>query len=248
MFTVDVLFQGYFNAALILLGLGPNALDQNNPYLTITNQSPFTSLGGPWLLQILTYASNLALSGAWYQKWRVHRRLRPEVYGGRVHFHQTAGRNYELHSDILNSDAVAKAYSLNGSYFLPMAYTEGSPRHPSYPAGHATVAGACCTVLKAFFNEDFIMPDTVQADASGLSLVPYNDSALTLGGEVNKLANNISIGRDAAGVHYRSDGVDGLVVGEQQAIRLLRDQVKLFNENFAGFTLTKFDGTQITIS
>lgn len=35
---------------------------------------------------------------------------------------------------------------------LPMAFPEGSPMHPSYGAGHATVAGACVTVLKAFFR------------------------------------------------------------------------------------------------
>lgn len=29
------------------------------------------------------------------------------------------------------------------SYLLPMAFPEGSPMHPSYGAGHGTVAGAC---------------------------------------------------------------------------------------------------------
>ena len=244
----DVLFQAYFNAALILLSMGPDAVDPHNPYLGYDNQGSFTSLGGPWLLQLLTYASNLSLSGAWFQKWRVHRRLRPEVYGGRVHFHLTEGRDYEIHPDILNSDAIARAGDQNGTYFLPMAYTEGSPTHPAYPAGHATVAGACCTVLKAFFNEDFILPETVQADATGDNLIAYDDSELTLGGEVDKLANNVSIGRDAAGVHYRSDGVDGLVVGEQQAITLLQEHVQTLNEDFEGLTLTKFDGEKITIS
>ena len=244
----DVLFQAYFNAALILLSMGPDALDQGNPYLSSSKESSFTSLGGPWLLQMLTYASNLSLSGAWFQKWRVHRRLRPEVFGGRINFHQVANRNYEIHPDILNSEAISKTNSIYGSSFLPMAYTEGSPTHPAYPAGHATIAGACCTVLKAFFNEDFILPDTVQAGELGLSLEPYTDTALTLGGEVDKLANNVSIGRDAAGVHYRSDGVDGLVVGEQQAIRLLKDHIQTLNEDFVEFTFTKFNGDTATIT
>lgn len=244
----DVLFQAYFNAALILLGMGPDALDQDNPYLSSENQGAFTSMGGPWILQLLTYASNLALSGAWFHKWRVHRRLRPETFGGRIHFYQTANRNYEIHSDILNSDAIARVNSLHGTSLLPMAYTEGSPTHPAYPAGHATVAGACCTVLKACFNEDFIMPNTVQADATGSSLLPYTNTALTLGDEVNKLANNVSIGRDAAGVHYRSDGVDGLAVGEQQAIQMLTEHVQTLNEDFPGLTFTKFNGETMTIS
>lgn len=38
------------------------------------------------------------------------------------------------------------------NYLLPMAFPEGSPMHPSFGAGHATVAGACTTILKAFFD------------------------------------------------------------------------------------------------
>lgn len=243
----DVLFQAYFNAALILLRFGPQAWDAGNPYRAMTSQSPFTSFGGPWLLQMLTYASNLALNGAWYQKWRVHRRLRPESFALRLDNTLAGRRGYEVHPDILDSQAVANVFSQHGSYLLPMAYPEGSPRHPSYPAGHATVAGACATVLKAFFDEDFVLPNAVQADASGRNLMPYTDSALTLGDEVNKLANNVALGRDAAGVHYRSDGTYGLEVGEQQAIVLLRECAQLSNEPFDGFSLTRFDGTRITV-
>jgi hypothetical protein len=43
-----------------------------------------------------------------------------------------------------------------------------------------------------------------------MSLVPYAGPALTVGNELNKLASNIALGRDAAGVHYRSDGVQGI--------------------------------------
>ena len=58
----------------------------------------------------------------------------------------------------------------------------------------------------------------------------------------------MAIGRDAAGVHYRQDGVEGLIVGEQQAITLLQDKSRTLNESdFGGFTLTKFDGTRINI-
>jgi len=40
----------------------------------------------------------------------------------------------------------------NHNALLPMAFPEGSPMHPAYGAGHATVAGACVTILKAFFE------------------------------------------------------------------------------------------------
>ncbi len=244
----DVLFQAYFNAALIALGYGAAVLDANNPYVAdIDNQGAFTSLGAPWVLDLVTQAGNLALAGAWYQKWRVHRRLRPEAYGGRVHHHLSGNRAYELHPDILNSFGVSKVFSRQGSYFLPMAYTEGSPTHPAYPAGHATVAGACTTVLKACFDEAFVIPDPVVANDRGDALDPYSGPALTLGGELNKLANNVALGRDAAGVHYRSDGEDGLLVGEQQAVVLLQESTLALNEVFDGFRLTRFDGSRIRI-
>ncbi len=245
----DVSFQAYLHAALILLGYGADAQDSGNPYLyDITNQGAFTSLGGPFVLDMVTKAANLSLSGAWFQKWR-HRFLRPEALSGRIHFHLLGERQYELHSDILNSRAVDELLIANGTALLPVAYVEGSPTHPSFPAGHATIAGACVTVLKACFNEDFVIPDPVQADATGENLLSYTGGDLTVGDELNKLANNIAIGRDAAGVHYRQDGIQGLIAGEQQAISLLQDYTTTLNEDgFSGFALTKFDGSTITIA
>ena len=76
---------------------------------------------------------------------------------------------------------------------------------------------------------------------------PTTPTTVTIGGEINKLASNIALGRDWAGVHYRSDGVDGLSVGEQQAIGLLLDYSRTYREQFNGVSLTKFDGTFITI-
>lgn len=249
----DALYQAYLYAALQILGMpgGAAKFDAGNPYFNgaVNNQTAFTSMGGPHILESVSRVANMSLTGAWFQKWRVHRFLRPEAYGGRVHFHMTGAKSYELHPDILNSQAVQSVFSANGTYLCPQAYSEGSPTHPSYPAGHATIAGACVTVLKAFFNEDFVIDDPVQADATGSNLVPYVGADLTLGGELNKLANNVAIGRDAAGVHYRQDGVQGLEAGQQQAIAYLQDQSRTFNEaNFDGFTLTRFDGSQIKIA
>ena len=93
------------------------------------------------------------------------------------------------------------------------------------------------------------MPDPVVSDATGANLVPYMGyDTLTIGGEINKLANNIALGRDWAGVHYRSDGVDGLLVGEQQAIGMLADYTRTYKELFDGYQLTKFDGSKISIA
>src|SRR6185436_18208399 len=83
----------------------------------------------------------------------VHRSLRPEEYCGLVHMTNTNQARYPLHAEVLRSEAANRAFVKNNSWFLPMAFPEGCPMHPSYGAGHATVAGACVTILKAFFDD-----------------------------------------------------------------------------------------------
>jgi hypothetical protein len=102
-------------------------------------------------------------------------------------------------------------------------------------------------VLKWFFNESFVIPNPVQASADGLSLLPLPGPPLTIGGELNKAAANVGIGRDTAGVHWRSDGIEGLKLGEAVAINILADFRATFNEDFAGCSLTKFDGTNVIV-
>src|SRR5215471_16558357 len=243
---VDVLFQAYFNALLILSNLSA-PLDQNNPYNKSRTQVGFGTLGGPYMASVLCGVARPALKAVWFQKWFVHRRLRPEMFAGRIHNHVTHAASYPIHTDILNSAALNGVFSKFGTYLLPIAFPEGCPTHPAYGAGHATVAGACVTVLKAFFDESAIIPDPVQASPDGLSLVPYNGAPLTVGGELDKLASNIAIGRNIAGVHWRSDATESLKLGEQIAIGYLRDERHCFNEEFTGFSVTKFDGTTIII-
>ncbi|MEM1179350.1 MAG: vanadium-dependent haloperoxidase [Acidobacteriota bacterium] len=243
----DFTYQGYLNAALIMLGFGADALSARNPYLNLNRQGAFVTFGGPQVLDLVTKAAVVSLKAAWYQKWLVHRRLRPEVYAGRVENQQNGAKDYGLHPDILGSDAVSRLLTANGNALMPSAFPEGSPTHPSYPAGHATIAGACCTVLKAFFNESYAIQSPVVSSSDGLALDAWTGDDLTLGNEINKLANNISIGRDAAGVHYRSDGVDGLTGGEQVAIGMLQDYSIAFAEMADGFELTRFDGQKILI-
>lgn len=246
----DVSFQAYLQAGLILLSYGPGALDPSNPYASIANQGAFVSHGPPYILDLITKAANAALNAAWFQKWRVHRFLRPEALGGRVHFHVTGAKSYDLHSDVLNAQALPRVFSKYGTYLLPQAYPEGSPTHPSYPAGHACIAGACVTVLKALFNEAFVIPNPVVARNRGRQLISYSGpDDLTVGGELNKLANNISLGRDAAGVHYRQDGIQGLLAGEQVAKALLKEHASSFNEaGFSGYSFTDFNGNVVTIA
>lgn len=242
----DFTYQGFLVAALILLGFGPGAVDDANPYKTSANQIGFTCFGAPHILDLVARAANLALKAAWYQKWSVHRRLRPEEFGGRVHNHKTGAASYPVHPKILGSKALVEVFSRYGTYLLPMAYPEGAPTHPAYPSGHAAIAGACTTVLKAFFKESFQIPGPVQVTDNGLVLIPYAGK-LTVGDELNKLAANVAIGRNTAGVHWRTDATEGIRLGEAVGLSLMRGYKNSYTENFAGFSLRKFDGTTATI-
>ncbi len=259
---MDVLFQAYFNA-LLILGTPPNSVDSEsggigcppnpgNPYVSSRTQTGFGTFGPPGFVGLLTEVSTRALKATWNQKWFVHRRIRPEVMGGRVHVQKTSNRYPGiLHNDLLNSPVLNRIHSRFGSYLHPQAFPEGSPTHPSYTAGHATVAGASVTILKALFDETFVIQNPVVASPDGLSLLPYTGPALTIGGELNKLASNIATGRNQAGVHWRSDSFQSMLLGEQIAISILQDQRPTYNENrdgfFQGLTFTKFDGTRITV-
>lgn len=237
----------YLNAGFIMLNYGDAALDPNNPYLNNPTQKSFVTYNNPDLCYLLSIGSESALRTAWYQKWRVHRRLRPEVYGFLAHQQKTGAANYGINGDLINSTALTQIFGLYGTYLLPQAFPEGSPTHPAYPAGHATVAGCCATILKAFFNENFVIPNPVEPNAANTALQAYTGAPLTLGNEINKLAANIAIGRNIAGVHYLSDATQSLLLGEKIALALLEDEAYQRNISFVGFTVTKFDGTVITV-
>ena len=75
-----------------------------------------------------------------------------------------------------------------------------------------------------------MIPNPVVPSADGLSLLPYKGAdadRLTVGGELNKLDSNIAIGRNFAGVHWRSDYSESLRLGE--------------------YTFTRFDGRSVTL-
>jgi hypothetical protein len=254
---IDVLYQAYFHALLVLLagpsdeptanGLGA-PLNPGNPYLHSRNQEGFGTFDGPHIASLLAEVSTRALKAVWFQKWFVHRRLRPEAFAGRIHNHLRRAAEYPLDwRSLAPSPALTAVHELYGSWLLPMAYPEGSPLHPAYGAGHATVAGACVTILKAWFDETHVIANPVFPTHDARALTPYAGPPLTVGGELNKLASNIAMGRNFAGVHWRSDTAESLKLGEVVAISVLRDQRVTYNEAFRGFTFTRFDGSRITV-
>lgn len=258
---IDVLYQAYFHAALIMLtppdagdlvtagGLGI-PLNPGNPYLGSQTQCGFGTFGPPYVMTLLTEVATRALKAVWFHKWYVQRRLRPEAFGNLVHQVKLNSADYPLHADVLNSSAAASLFGANGTYLLPLAFPEGSPLHPAYASGHATVAGACVTILKALFDTSGTYADPKVASADGLTLDSYNGAdagQMTIEGELNKLASNVGQGRNIAGVHWRTDCYGGVRLGEQVAIAVLRDQRKTFHEKFDGYTFRTFDGETITV-
>ncbi len=80
----------------------------------------------------------------------------------------------------------------------------------------------------------------------GTTLKAVSSEPLTVEGELNKLASNISIGRNWAGVHYFSDYIESLRMGEQIAIGILEEQKLTYHENFS-MTVPLFDGGSIRV-
>jgi hypothetical protein len=262
---VDVLYQGYFTAFLLLAGLGAQP-NPDNPYIGSLTQKAFATLGGPDAAGTLAEMATRALKAAWFHKWVKDLRMRPEEYGALVEARKTGASPMPqaaaaLHADVLNSAALPIIHSTYNSYLLPQAFPEGSPTHPCYPTGHGTVGGACITALKFFFNgaqkirplltDPHVGRDVYVPSADGLSLNTYTGAdrdSLDINGELNKLAHNITFGHGIhAGIHFRSSSYWSILLGEQVALSVLRDRAKGYNEPFT-INITKFDGTTATIT
>ncbi|MEM7195652.1 MAG: vanadium-dependent haloperoxidase [Pseudomonadota bacterium] len=286
----DALYEAYLNACLILLGMktpfDPGfatlaGMRRSFPHSTWSaghepSAGGFALYGGPHILTLVTEVATRALKAARYQKFNVHNRARPEVLAARLHKEPVLNKNYgnQFCSCITDmcreiGDTLVVIEKQNGgrtNRLLPMAFREGSPMHPSYAAGHATVAGACVTILKAFFDTGtvFVKPKKdspafihPEKSAQGIAYTPNKkgtaldesscECPLTLEGELNKLAANISIGRNMAGVHYFSDYYDSLRMGEEIAIGLLEEQALCYPTDPFVLSLPTFDGNTVRI-
>lgn len=268
---VDVLSQEYFTACLILQGIR-TPVNPGNPYGPpygvgrsehgfVTFNSEFCNTDA---IATMVEMATRALKAAWFHKWIVNLRNRPEEYGALVQAHMTNQNPMPqaaaaLNHDVLNSAALAQIFSQYGTYLLPQAYPEGSPTHPCYPTGHGSVGGACITALKFFYDGSQRIRPLLQAAGSdvmmpsedGLTLVPYTGSdrdEMTVNGELSKLGWNTTFGHGIhAGIHFRSSSLYSIILGEQVALSVLQDRAKGYNEPFT-IEITKFDGTTATIS
>lgn len=262
-------------------------MQSRNPYQGKSqNQLGQGTFGDQHFKAVVVGAAWRAFHAVWFQKWFVHRRLRPEEFGGRVHLRRLydegdplgqpfpvddllfasplfdPGSEYSIFAHNRRQNANRRTPpldrlcrpSFDGTYLLPQTYAEGSPLHPSYGSGHSTVSGCLATLLKAFFHNDWRFPAPVEPNEDGTSVRLYTGSDagdLTVAGELDKLASNIGIGRLWAGVHWRSDHEESLLLGEQLAISILCDQRNTFNEpyeyRFRSFDFGPYGGDVIRI-
>src|SRR5215217_6114805 len=260
---VDALHQAYFVASLVLAGIRA-PLNPGNPYNTSPTQKAFGTLGAPDAFATIPEVATRALKASWFRKWVADLRLRPEEYGALLEARRTNSTpkpqaSNALHSDVLTSAVLPKILAMFGSHLMPVAFPEGSPTHPCYTGGHATVAGACATVIKFFIDgTKKVRPllvaagsDVKQPAPDGLSLDLYpgtDKDDLTINGELSKLAFNIPFGHGVhSGIHFRSSNYWGILLGEAVALSFLKDRAKSYNEPFT-INITKFDGTTATIT
>ncbi|MEM6658152.1 MAG: vanadium-dependent haloperoxidase [Pseudomonadota bacterium] len=310
----DALYQAYLNATLILLGMNTpfdpgfaklsGQRDMFNPAAdkdTPQNAGGFALYGGPHILTLVTEVATRALKAVRYQKFNNHLRLRPEALAARMEKATELDKKYPVLCNAFGKmcgqigDTVSAIKAFNNAAvgqstaLLPMAFAEGSPMHPTYGAGHATVAGACTTIVKAFFDTGTVLganadasscnhgkigfyhniksacfylppekpkknPGKGKRKASSPPPKPHEElrkcpikCPLTLEGELNKLAANISIGRNMAGVHYFSDYYDSLRMGEQIAIGMLEEQALCYPTDEFVLSIPTFDGDVVRI-
>ena len=266
----DALYQAYLNAVLIMLTMEVpfdpafKELSGQGPGTNNLQAGGFALWGGPHILSLVTEVATRGLKAVRWQKFNTHLRLRPEALAARIHKAADIDQKFELSGDLSFASMKSKiqptvnaVIEKTGNALLPMAFQEGSPMHPSYGAGHATVAGACVTILKAFFDGSCELNVTgdgpnkayVASDNGGiLEKVDVIGGRLTVNGELNKLAANISIGRNMAGVHYYSDYFDSLRMGEAIAIGILEEQALCYQKDEFALTLETFDGVNLTIN
>ena len=301
---VDFPHQSSLWATIILLGKMA-AVSAGIPYAMcpeqirsfedlITTSDAFGSLGGPDITITSGLAAVYGLKHAWFQKWCVHRRLRPEVYAQRLEIFRRANfsgkfskaRFTELFGDgaevwiganktrvlerILEHNRLQNLRfgrggqeDKDGTYLLPMGFPEGSPTHPAYPGGHSAFIAAGATIAKAFFKDTVISsPQIPNADGSDLVHLK-TPPILTVHGELNKLIANVTLFRDGAGMHWRTDGTTsgkggiipgteiatgGNLLGEKLAVSMLRDLRLTYREELDNFEFKSITGRSISIS
>lgn len=212
--------QPYLPGLFIAFQLSAAQVPLSSRFPALPNETGFVSHGG--LVDIhcaIAEATRLAMQWTWALKAR-----------------ECAARPEELWPDAaagkLHPDILAKApliMSRVGPY-LPMTFAEGAPLHSTFPSGHASILSACATVLCAMFKDGRV---------PALGIENLHDEIR------HGLWIMQGIGRMAAGLHFRSDMLYGIGVGEAAALHVLRARKQA--EPLGQTTFTGFFGREIVI-
>jgi hypothetical protein len=92
----------------------------------------------------------------------------------------------------------------------------------------------------------FAVPSPILPSEEGLKVGKY-EGKLSIEGELNKLAWNMSFGRSFAGIHYRSDHEAGLKLGENIAIKLLAEKGREVVGAKSTLWFHRFDGSLTSV-
>ena len=237
-------FTRRISPCLILLAqntpLGPGL-----PLNHSRTQTGFVEFGAPHIMSLVTEVATRALKAQWFQKWWVLGVLRPEEFAGRV-YHQKAGAaDYPIHDDLFNSPSLTNR---GQARYTPIA--------DGFPRGLADASclwfrsrdrrGRVCDDPQGVFRQSATIDDPKVPNQDDAELVDYTDQVpLTVLGELNKVASNVATGRNAAGVHWRTDFTGAITLGEEVAISILDEQN--MSQPVVHLESRRFDGTPTTI-
>jgi len=294
-------FKHYYDAALASVALlGPWIEEVGTPAVDGVRHpavAASTTAGQDDLLTSVAEVTLRALRQSYAYKWLSHRKMRPDQAAMRL---DTFRRADALGAPARAArDATALAATLVDQFFgdstVKAAFMEEladanaaragernyllaslyeGPGHPSSTHGHAVVAGAATTVLKAMLTTThpttdaplhfgttgaealgrFVNVRTATTDGASVTSADLSEETrrtMTLEGELDKLAHNLGAGRNWAGVHFRTELEYSLALGEAVGVAYLRDKVCEYRvartNSFAGWNLRLFNGTRLRL-
>jgi membrane-associated phospholipid phosphatase len=165
-----------------------------NYLLTMANFSPPRQA---WIWAVLDITLYSALLAAWHYKWIAEGECHDGKQRKRVSFRPRPWEFDNRVSVLYNREVDQESYAGDGRRRVVPDPSPGTPRHPSYPSGHSTYGGAASEILSFFF------PD-------------YRE-------ELDRLADNTGLARMWAGIHYRSDHINGNRLGRAVAQLVIED-------------------------
>jgi len=242
----------------------PPFTNPSNPFFNgyIRPRISLANYGFSDILHVIGRSIRQSQLASQYHKWS-QMRIRAEEVAIEVHKAKTgvAPSNYN-NNQLLNSGVLADIFAKQGTYFMSQTDNIGCVQEPTYPSGYTLIAAISTTVTKALIDPtDTMLAYEPSADCQ--TLVPVMDGPthvrLNMCDELDKFAYNSASDRLFQGIHFRSDVMVSLKLGEDIAINYLQEHADRYANSLPsyswaggvqkkGFLLRKFDGTLLEIN